>query len=447
MQQTLFTIPHELGGLPVFGWGWILILWGIYGGVWLTRYYTTAKNPAAAHPFIPIVAVAALIAFVLPFVEPTDTDGVATGLQIRGYGVMVLLGVLSGLGLLTILARRQNLPEDFAMSLMLYLFIPGLVGGRTWYVIQKWADFAAFDLQDNVVWNITLPRIVKFTEGGLVVYGALIGSMLGCLFYISLRKLPKLATLDIIVPALMVGMFFGRIGCFMNGCCYGGLCDATPLGVSFPAGSPPYMRHVDEGLMFDIPLQDKLGLIANVAPRGEWQWVLTVTAVEPNGVAASAGITVGQALLIKQKRDDRAWIEYIHRGLFSEDMFWLYTTENENRNLIGTITVGDMPPRSLNVYPAQLLSSITGGIICIILLGFYQIRKCDGQVVALFLSLYGLARFLLELVRTDELGQLNTGLTISQIGSIFALVIAGLLWWYTARGKQGLAYPLHTDET
>ena len=52
------------------------------------------------------------------------------------------------------------------------------------------------------------------------------------------------------------------------------------------------------------------------------------------------------------------------------------------------------------------------------------------------------SRFLLELVRTDELGQLNTGLTISQIGSIIAVVIAALLWWYTWRGKRELAYPL-----
>jgi phosphatidylglycerol---prolipoprotein diacylglyceryl transferase len=446
MQQTLFIIPHELGGLPVFGWGWMLILWGIYGGVWLTRYYTAAKNPDASHPFIPIVAVAALIAFVLPFVEPTDTEGVATGLQIRGYGVMVLLGVLSGMGLLTFLARQQKLPEDFAMSLMLYLFIPGLFGGRTWYVIQKWTEFATFDLQGNVVWKMTLPRIVKFTEGGLVVYGALIGSMLGCLFYISLRKLPKLATLDIIVPALMVGMFFGRIGCFMNGCCYGGICDANPLGVTFPAGSPPYMRHVDDGLMFDVPLQDKMGLTADVAPRLKGQWALTVIAVEPSGVAANAGVAVGQSLLINQKHIDGAWIEYIHDDLFSEDMFWLRNAES--RALIGTITVGDMPRRSLSIYPAQLLSSMTGGIICVILLGFYQIRKRDGQVVALFLTLYSSTRFLLELVRNDELGQLNTGLTISQIGSLIALLIAALLWWHTSRGKHNLAYPLPpSDET
>ena len=431
--------------MPVFGWGWILLLWGIYGGVWLTRYYTTAKNPAAAHPFIPIVAVAALIAFVLPFVEPTDTVGDPTGLQIRGYGVFVLAGVLSGLGLLAILARRQRLPEDFALSLMLYLFIPGLLGGRTWYVIQKWADFATFE-QGNVVWNVTLPRIVRFTEGGLVVYGALIGSMLGCLFYISLRKLPKLATLDMIVPALMVGMFFGRIGCFMNGCCYGGLCDASPLGVTFPAGSPPYMRHVDEGLMFDIPLRDKLGLTADVAPQLNLQWALTVTAVQPNGVAASAAVKPGQALLINQKHINGAWIEFIHRGRFSEDMFWLRNAET--REIIGAITVGDMPPRSLNIYPAQLLSSISGGVICVILLGFYRIRKRDGQVVALFLTLYGSARFLLEFVRTDELGQLNTGLTVSQIGSIIALVIAAMLWWHTSRGKHELAYPLpQTEET
>jgi prolipoprotein diacylglyceryltransferase len=199
-------------------------------------------------------------------------------------------------------------------------------------------------------------------------------------------------------------------------------------------------------LMFDIPLQDILGLTADVAPRLKGQWALTVTAVEPGSLAASAVITPGQTLLINQKHIDGAWIEYIHRGLFSEDMFWLRNAET--RDLIGSITVGDMPPRSLNIYPAQLLSSITGGMICVILLGFYQIRKHDGQVVALFLTLYGSARFLLELVRTDELGQLNTGLTISQIGSIVALLIATLLWWYTSSGKCELAYPLpQTDET
>ena len=249
-----------------------------------------------------------------------------------------------------------------------------------------------------------------------------------------------------IVPALMIGMFFGRIGCFMNGCCYGGVCDDSPLGVTFPAGSPPYMRHVDEGLMFDIPLQEKLGLTANVAPRLKGQWTLTVTAVEPGSVAANAVVAPGQTLLINQKHIAGAWIEYIHRGLFSEDMFWLRNAET--RELIGTITVGDMPPRSRDIYPAQLLSSIAGGIICVILLGFYRIRKYDGQVVALFLTLYGSARFLLELVRTDELGQLNTGLTISQIGSIIALLIAVLLWWYASSGKHELAYPLpQTDET
>jgi prolipoprotein diacylglyceryltransferase len=167
---------------------------------------------------------------------------------------------------------------------------------------------------------------------------------------------------------------------------------------------------------------------------------LTVTAVEPGSVAEQAGVMPRQALLINQKHIDGAWIEYIHRGRFSEDMFWLRSAET--RELIGTITVGDMPPRSLNIYPAQLLSSITGGIICIILLGFYRIRKRDGQVVALFFTLYGSVRFLLELVRTDEPGQLNTGLTISQIGSIIAVVIAALLWWYTWRGKRELAYPL-----
>ncbi|MEC7565572.1 MAG: prolipoprotein diacylglyceryl transferase [Planctomycetota bacterium] len=439
MQQTLFTIDHEIGPLPIFGFGWLLIIWCLYSGIWITRYYTSKTREDSAAPWIPIVAVALLIAVVLPFVEPVDSDG-PTGLQIRGYGVMVLLGVVSGLGLLSFLAKRQGLHPDFAMSLILFLFIPGILGGRCWYVIQKWSNFAVFHRDASVDWQVTVPKILKFTEGGLVVYGALIGSLIGCLIFITRRKLPRLATLDLVVPAMMAGMFFGRLGCFMNGCCFGGLCDAHPLGVTFPAGSPPYMQHVDQGFMFDQPLANRWGLTANISPRQKGYWIVEVKTIAQPSVAQDAGLVEGQALMISPRLNDGALAEYLRKGLVREDAFLL--RDATSQRLIGSIGIGDMPPRSRHIYPTQLLSSITAGLICLFLLAYYPYRRHDGQVLAMFLTLYGCARFLLEWVRNDELGQLQTSLTISQLGSIVAVTIAVLLWLYTTKNKKPLAYPI-----
>ena len=98
----------------------------------------------------------------------------------------------------------------------------GVLGGRLWYVVRS-GQIAVYD-GSSVVWGDTIPKVLKFTEGGLVVYGAFVGGLIGCSIFLIRRELPKLATLDLIVPALAIGMFFGRLGCFMNGCCYGGLC-------------------------------------------------------------------------------------------------------------------------------------------------------------------------------------------------------------------------------
>jgi len=438
MQQTLFTIDHKIGPLPVFGVGWLLIGWCLYSGIWITRYYASKPRAGSPSPWIPIVAVALLIAVVLPFVEPVDSEG-PTGLQIRGYGVMVLLGVVSGLGLLSFLARRQGLHPDFAMSLILFLFIPGILGGRCWYVIQKWSNFAVFHGDASVNWQITVPKILKFTEGGLVVYGALIGSLIGCLIFITRRKLPRLATLDLIVPAMMAGMFFGRLGCFMNGCCFGGLCDAHPLGVTFPAGSPPYMQHVDQGFMFDQPLANKWGLTADIGARQKGYWKVKVKTVAPTSVAQDAGLVEGQILFISPRLNDGALTEYLQKGLVSQNAF---EVRDGNSPFSELITIGDMPPRSRHIYPTQLLSSITAGLVCLFLLAYYPYRRHDGQVLAMFLTLYGCARFLLEWVRNDELGQLQTSLTISQLGSIVAVTIAVFLWLYTTKNKKPLAYPI-----
>ncbi len=78
-----------------------------------------------------------------------------------------------------------------------------------------------------------LREVLKFTEGGLVVYGSLIGAGLAFLVYCKKHKLPMLKLADIIAPSLVIGLAFGRSGCLLNGCCYGGVCD-KPWAITFP---------------------------------------------------------------------------------------------------------------------------------------------------------------------------------------------------------------------
>ncbi len=150
------------------------------------------------------------------------------GIPIHGFGTLVLAGVLVGLWVLRRGARRAGLDPEFAVDTAIWMVLAGLVGGRTFYCIQFWEQFAADPwLGPLKIWN-----------GGLVLYGAMIASVV---FLVALRRASGrhlLPYLDAMAPAAAAGMVLGRIGCLLNGCCWGKACSPDfLLGVRYPAES------------------------------------------------------------------------------------------------------------------------------------------------------------------------------------------------------------------
>ena len=121
------------------------------------------------------------------------------------------------------------------MSFWVFLF--GLIGARLFYCAEYWGE----DIK-------TLWDVVQYWKGGIVYYG---GSSAEWPLFSSLwrlRPFPMRPYMDVIAPSIAVGTLFGRVGCFMNGCCYGDLC-RLPWGVSFPANSPPWAQQYHLGLI------------------------------------------------------------------------------------------------------------------------------------------------------------------------------------------------------
>lgn len=156
-------------------------------------------------------------------------------IPVFGYGTMVLTGFLSGLGMSHVRARRIGLDPELLTDMSFWLLISGVGGGRLAYLGQYWRE-----IYRNCT---TVPQYllatVNLTEGGLVLIGALVGGMLGFLMYCRVRKLSALMLVDVVMPGVFIGIGFGRIGCLLNGCCFGDACD-WPWAIQFPRGSVPW---------------------------------------------------------------------------------------------------------------------------------------------------------------------------------------------------------------
>ena len=155
-------------------------------------------------------------------------------LPIRAYGVLLITGFLIGLWrALSVLKKRQTTePEssplridpDKFFDFSILMLILGLVGARVLYVILNWkSQFASTPVSAFKLW-----------EGGLAVHGAILFGLLYMLYFCKRNKIKPLVLADLLAPSFAIAYVFGRIGCFLNGCCYGGECDPKlPWAMSF----------------------------------------------------------------------------------------------------------------------------------------------------------------------------------------------------------------------
>lgn len=149
---------------------------------------------------------------------------------IRPYGVMLATAFVVGLYLARREARRKGLGEESIVNFSLYIFIAGLIGARLYYI--------AFD---DLRSYLTHPaEIFSIWKGGLAFHGGIIGGLLIAIWLAKRRRISFWKLSDTLTPSLILGQALVRIGCFLNGCCYG-VPTQLPWGVTFPggSGSPP----------------------------------------------------------------------------------------------------------------------------------------------------------------------------------------------------------------
>jgi phosphatidylglycerol:prolipoprotein diacylglycerol transferase len=415
VRRTLFYIPHEIAGIPVFGWGWALAIWFIFSGVvlWLTvRQRGWNREVRSQLPMILLVAAA--IVWLIPRVEEPLRDTQLTvppvaatdGLPIRGYGVMLLLAVVGGVGLATARATRAGFGADRMMSLAFVVVIGGIVGARVFFVVQYWQQLQGED------WRQTLSNLLSVDKGGLVVYGSLLGAMLSFALFCRWNRLPMLPLADLIAPSLALGLALGRIGCLLNGCCFGGPCD-YPWAMTFPADSPPYLDQKGWGAYH--------GLRLTANPRGQ----AVVGAIDPQGPLAATTLQVGDVLIaINGRAIDNLQTA---RLILEQAGTNLELTVSSGATVASQVVA--LPARSHPVHPTQIYSSINALLLCLLCLAFYPYRRRHGEVIAGLLTLYAFTRFLEEVIRSDE-PSFVAGLTISQAVSVLVALAMAALWVY-----------------
>ena len=132
------------------------------------------------------------------------------GLRLHTYGLMVAIGFLAGILWVSMRARKEGLPPEKMMDLCFYIVLSAIFGSRLVYALAEDTALITHPLDFFKIW-----------EGGLVFYGGLIAAVLTSGFYLWKHQLNFWKVSDIFVPGVALGHAFGRIGCFMAGCCYG----------------------------------------------------------------------------------------------------------------------------------------------------------------------------------------------------------------------------------
>lgn len=325
---------------------------------------------------------------------PTLFDIPFFNIPVRGYGFMLMIAFLGGTWWAARRALRVKADPDLVVNMGFVALLSSVVGARIFYVVHYWDEHFA----GRGLWSI-----VNVTAGGLEFYGGFIGAFLATVAYLLIRRASVRLYADIVAPSLMFGMGMARIGCFLNGCCWGAPCPAEiPWSVRFPYYSPAFHREWEErhvAIPAELIVVNSIGQSSPLSPESIQRAI------------ADPAETTTASILANNFR----------------------TTPAELKRLADSFEY-----RSLHLHPAQLYASIDGLLLAVLLNTLFYRRKRHGVVFALMLMLYAVQRFIEESIRIDNPHD-TAYLTISQFVSI--LIFAGGVAWYVIVRRLPLRSP------
>ena len=167
--------------------------------------------------------------------------------KIYSYSLMVVIAFFCAFFYAWFEAKRLGEDRERVIDFGLLIFISAFVGARLLHILVNWRIY----FRDPI-------RIFKFWEGGLVFYGGLILAVLVCVAYIKIFKLNLARWADILAPCAMIALSIGRIGCFLNGCCYGSPAPSwLPWKVVYPTNVMPL--HLAGVPLHPTPIYSSIG--------------------------------------------------------------------------------------------------------------------------------------------------------------------------------------------
>jgi phosphatidylglycerol:prolipoprotein diacylglycerol transferase len=293
-------------------------------------------------------------------------------IPIYGFGLMLVVAFLACVKGARWLAPRVGMNPDHFVDAVLIALVTGLIGARLCHVLENFHEYTRSDLTISQ----NLHNIINTREGGLTFYGGFLFAIPCTIAYGLWRKANIPRGMDVAAIIIMIGLGFGRIGCFLNGCCYGAQCN-LPWAVRFPYYSNAWVEQYAAG---KVGLPDVLRSTTNVPLNPARPPVATTPRLQSIAAANPA----------------------------------------------------------LPVHPTELYTAFTAFLLALLLYLFMGLRHVDGQVFALMMILEGFARYVLEMIRVEpaiatiHLHGHSYGLSISMIMGA-AITIAGIAMWFLLR--------------
>ena len=159
-------------------------------------------------------------------------------LPIFMYGVMLSIAFLMSIALTAWQARKAGFTVDDILDLAIYVIIFAIIMSRVGYIITNWSDYRG-----------SAASMMRIYEGGLSFHGGVVGGTLAVFYFCARKKYHVWRLGDVIMPGLALGLAIGRIGCFLNGCCYGQPTHSH-VGVVFPSLHDGIRRHPSQ--LYDL---------------------------------------------------------------------------------------------------------------------------------------------------------------------------------------------------